>query len=74
MEGGHILICDLSREEAVRMVAKSQAELIGLNFRLAIRVGHHARVLVARGFSAAAALIGAREYALDLAKYGDYWA
>lgn len=74
MENGHTLLTDLDRQEAVRRIAKSQAELIGLNFRLAIRVGHHARVLVARGFSAAAALIGAREYALDLAKYGDYWA
>lgn len=74
MENGHILLLDLDRQEAVRRVAKSQAELIGLSFKLAIRVGHHARVLVARGYSAARALIGAREYAKDLAQHGDFWA
>jgi len=74
VENGHIQIRDLDRQEAVRRIAKSQAELIGLSFKLAIRTGHYARTLVARGYSAARALISAREYARDLMQYGDYWA
>lgn len=74
MENGHTLMIDLDRQEAVRRIAKSQAELIGLNFKLAIRSGHYARTLVARGYSAARALVEARAYAKDLVQYGDYWA
>ena len=74
MENGHTLLLDLDRQEAVRRVAKSQAELIGLDWKLCIRTGHYARTLVARGYSAARALISAREYARDLMQYGDYWA
>lgn len=74
MEGGHILLADLDRQEAVRRIAKSQAEILGLSWNLAIRTGHFARTLVAQGKSAASALISARVYAKDLAQYGDFWA
>lgn len=74
MENGHIQIRDLDRQAAVHMLAKTDAERVGLSNRAAIRVANYGATLVAQGKSAASALISARVYAKDLAQYGDFWA
>lgn len=67
MENGHIQIRDLDRKAAVHMLAKTDAERIGLCNRAAIRVAHYGTTLVARGRSAASAMLATRAYARRLA-------
>lgn len=49
------------------MLAKTDAERIGLCNRAAIRVAHYGTTLVARGRSAASAMLATRAYARRLA-------
>lgn len=67
MENGHIQIRDLDRQAAVHMLAKTDAERVGLSNRAAIRVANYGATLVARGRSAASAMLATRAYARRLA-------